>query len=76
MNLNTLLIQVFRGKRFWITPSELTFHRFGRNIWPTPVFVPLFILAIKQSHVSGQVQVGAMVTMARMLRQILSNRIM
>jgi len=31
---------------------------------------------IKQSQVGGEVQVGAMQTMARMLRQRLSNRIM
>ena len=42
---------------------------------PAPGQLREFLGLIKQSQVGGEVQVGAMVTMARMLRQRLSNRI-
>ena len=42
---------------------------------PAPGQLKEFLGLIKQSQVGGEVQVGAMVTMARMLRQRLSNRI-
>ena len=43
---------------------------------PAPGQLKEFLGLVKQSQVGGQVQVGAMQTMARMLRQRLSNRIM
>jgi Flp pilus assembly protein TadB len=43
---------------------------------PAPGQLKEFLGLIKQSQVGGEVQVGAMKTMARMLRQRLSNRIM
>ncbi len=46
------------------------------NSVPAPGQLKEFLGLVKQSQVGGQVQVGAMQTMARMLRQRLSNRIM
>ena len=43
---------------------------------PAPGQLKEFLGLIKQSQIGGEVQVGAMKTMARMLRQRLSNRIM
>ncbi len=43
---------------------------------PAPGQLKEFLGLIKQSQVGGEVQVNAMKTMARMLRQRLSNRIM
>jgi pilus assembly protein TadC len=43
---------------------------------PAPGPLQEFLGLIKQSQVGGQVQTGAMKTMARMLRQRLANRIM
>jgi len=43
---------------------------------PAPGQLREFLGLIKQSQVGGEVQVGAMQTMARMLRQRLTNRIM
>jgi hypothetical protein len=43
---------------------------------PAPGSLREFLGLIKQSQVGGQVQTGAMKTMARVLRQRLANRIM
>ncbi|MCK4795159.1 MAG: hypothetical protein KAV87_66125, partial [Desulfobacteraceae bacterium] len=43
---------------------------------PAPGQLKEFLGLIKQSQIGGEVQVGAMKTMARMLRQRVSNRIM
>lgn len=46
------------------------------NSVPAPGQLEEFLALVKQSQVGGQVQTGAMRTMARMLRQRLANRIM